>query len=86
MFLKQRCIGETLGEDNIVEIRFKDLNKDVPVEPARYIRNHVVEVSRIKGPLDSWTVKVLKGPTIPSRGLYHNLDNDRGCILKMDRR
>ena len=41
-FLKAGYVGETLREDNTMEVIFEDLKKDVPVELERYIRNHVV--------------------------------------------
>ena len=50
--MKARCVVETLVEDNMVEVIFEDLKKDVPVELARYTRNHVVEASRRKGPFN----------------------------------
>ena len=31
-----------------MKVQFGDLKNDVPVELARYIRNHMVEASRIK--------------------------------------
>ena len=31
LFLKMWYVGETLGEDNITEVRFEDLEEDVPV-------------------------------------------------------
>ena len=61
--MKARYVGETLEEYNIAEVRFEDLKKDGLVEPARYIRNHVVEASRRKGPFNAWAVKVLKDHT-----------------------
>ena len=47
-FLEGKYAGETLGEDNIREVQFEYLKKDVPVELAIYIRNHVLEASRRK--------------------------------------
>ena len=70
LFLKARYVVETLGEDNSMEVRFEDLNRDVPVEIARYIRNHVLEASRRNGTLNAWEVKVLKGHTRAIRRLY----------------
>ena len=58
-----RYVGETLGEDNIIEVISEYLNKDVLVELVRYIRNHGVEASSRKVPFNSWSVKFLKGPT-----------------------
>ena len=76
-FLKAGYVGETLGEDNIMEVKFEDLNKDVPVELAQYIRNHVVEASMRKGPLNSWEVKVMKCHARAIRRLYRVKDIDR---------
>ena len=59
-FLKARYVGETLGEDNITEVGFEDLKKDVTFELARCTRHHVVEASRRKGHFKDWVVKVLK--------------------------
>ena len=67
--LKARYIGMTLGEDNIMKVTFEDLNKDVPFEIVRYIRNYVVDSSRIKGPFNAWAVKVLKSHTRDIRRL-----------------
>ena len=47
--MKARYVGETLGEHEIMEVIFEDLKKDVPVEPEKYIRKHVVEEYRRKG-------------------------------------
>ena len=56
-------VGDNLGEDNITEVWFEDLKKDVRVELARYIRNYVVEVSRRKGLLNAWSLKVVQDYT-----------------------
>ena len=77
MFLEARYVGETLGEDNIMEVLFEDLKKDVLVELVRYTRNHVVEASRIKVPFNVWTVKVLKGHTRSIRNSYFVKGVDR---------
>ena len=84
--MKTNYVGDTLGEDNITEVRFEDLNKDAPVELSRYIRNNVMELSRRKGPLNAWAVKFLKGHTRAIRRLYHVREIDRGYSMEMDRR
>ena len=81
MFLKSGCVGETLGEDNIMEVQFEYLKKYVPVELRRYIRNHVVEASRRKCPFNAWGVNVLKGHNRDIRRLYRVNDIDRGYRL-----
>ena len=63
LLLKERNFCGTLVEDNIKGVIFEDLNKDVPVELARYIRNHVVEASRRKGHFNAWALNFLKGNT-----------------------
>ena len=63
LLLKERNFCETLVEDNIKGVIFEDLNKDVPVELARYIRNHVVEASRRKVHFNAWALNFLKGNT-----------------------
>ena len=50
LFLKAGNVCETLEEDKIMDVRFEDLKKDVPVEISIYIRNHVMEASMIKVP------------------------------------
>ena len=52
--MKARYVGENLGEDKIKDVRFEDLEEDVPVELEKYIRNHVVDASEIKGPFNDW--------------------------------
>ena len=42
-FLEGEVFCDNLGEDNITEVQFEELKKDVPVEIEIYIRNHVVE-------------------------------------------
>ena len=79
--MKARYFGETLVEDNIMEVRFEDLNNDVPIELARYIRKHVVEASSIKGTFNAWVIKFLKGHTIDIRCLYHVTEVDKGYRL-----
>ena len=80
-FLKARYVGENLGEDNIMEVWFEDLKEDVPVELERYIRNHMVESSKIKGYLNDWEVKVIKVNTRSIRRLYRVKGIDRGYRL-----
>ena len=67
--LNARYVGETLGEDNIMEVTLEDLNKDVPFEIVRYIRNYVVDSSRIKVPFNAWVVIILKSHTRAIRRL-----------------
>ena len=74
-------VGENLVEDNIMVVRFEDLNKYLPVELARYIKNHMVEASMIKGPFNNWVFNVLKGHTIVIRFLYRVRYIGRGCRL-----
>ena len=81
LFFKVRYVGETLGEYNITEVRFEDLNKDAPVEISRYTRNHVIEVSKRKGPFDAWAVKVLKVHTRANMRLYNIRYIDRGYSM-----
>ena len=84
--MKARYVGKTLVKDNIVEVQFEDTKKDVPVEIARYIRNHVLEASREKGFFNAWGVKVLKGHTRAIRKLYRVRDIDRCYRLEISRR
>ena len=69
-FLQASYVGENLGEDNIMEVWFEDLKEDVPVELDIFIRNHVVESSKIKCHLNDWEVKVRKVNTRSIRRLY----------------
>ena len=71
LLLKEGYVDETLGEYNIIEVWFEDLNKDFLVELARYIRNHIVEVFRKKGTFNAWVVNVIKVHTSAIRSLYH---------------
>ena len=76
LLLKARYVVDTLGEDNSMEVWFEGLWKYVPAGLARYIRNYVLELSRIKGPLNDWVVKVIKGHTRAIRHLYCVMDID----------
>ena len=67
-----------------MDVIFEHLKKDVLVELARYIRNHVVEASRRKGPFNAWAIKVLKGHIITIRCLYHVKEVVRGYSLEMN--
>ena len=80
-FLGARYVGENLGEDNIMQVLFEDLKEEFPVELEKYIRNHVVESSRIKGNLNDWAVKVMKVNTRAIRRLYRVRGIDRGYRL-----
>ena len=84
--MEARYVGETLVEYIIMDIRFKDVNKDVPVELLRYIRNYVVEASGRKGPFNTWGFKVINGQNRSIRCMYPVRDIDWGYRLKMDRR
>ena len=81
-FFNMRYVGETLGEDNIIEVHFEYLKKYAPVKLKRYIRNHVVEASRRKCPFNAWGVNVLKGHNRDIRRLYRVNDIDRGYRLE----
>ena len=63
IFLKVGYFGDTLGEDNIIEVPFIILNKYVPIELSRYVDNYSAEVSRRKVIYNDWYKKVLKGHT-----------------------
>ena len=86
LFLKESYVVETLGEDNTVKVRFEDLEKDLPVELARYTLNCVLEASRRKVHFNAWAVKVLKGHIRAIRCLYCVKDIGRGYRLEIDRR
>ena len=81
LFLKEGYVFETLEEDNIMEVLFKYLKKGLPVEIARYIRYHVLWVSRRKVPFDYWAVKDLKGTIRSIRHVYRFKYIDRGYRL-----
>ena len=53
MLLKARYVGETLGENNTIEVRSEDLMKYVPFELEIYIRNYVIEAYRRMDDLSS---------------------------------
>ena len=80
-FLKASYVGDSLVEYNITEVWFEDLNKDVVVEQARYIKDHVLVASRRKGPFNAWAVKAIKGHTISIRRLYCVKEINRGYRL-----
>ena len=84
--MKAGYVGNNLGEDNITEVWFEDLKKDVPFKLARYIRNYVVEASGRKGPFNTWGFKVINGQNRSIRCMYPVRDIDWGYRLKMDRR
>ena len=77
LFLKERYVRETLGEDNTMEVPFLEQKKDFPVELARYIRNYVVETSRREGHFNAWAVNVLKVHTRDIRYIYRVKDISR---------
>ena len=84
--MKARYGGETLGEVEIMEVIFEDIEEDVPVELARFIRNHVLDASMIKGTFNDWKLKVIKGNNGAIRRLYRVQDIGRGYSLEMARR
>ena len=83
--MKARYVGDTTGKDNITEVLFEYQKEDFTVKLARNIRNHVVETSRRKVPLNDWAIKVLKGYTRAIRCLYRLKDIDRGYMPEMAR-
>ena len=85
-YLKARYVGENLGEDNIMEVWFEDIKEDVLVEIYIFIRNHVVESSKIKGHLNDWEINVIKVNTRSIWRLYRVKGIDRGYRLWMYRR
>ena len=60
-----------------MEFIFEDIKKDVPVQLAKYIINHVVEAYIRKVPFNSWMVKVIKGHNRAIRHLYCVKDSVR---------
>ena len=84
--MKSRCVGETMGEDNIVEVRFEEINKDIPIELWKYIRANAVEASRRKVPFNSWSIKVIKDNTRSIRCLYRVKSVDMVYRIEMARR
>ena len=70
ILLKGGYVGDTLGKDNIIEVPFIILKKDLPIELVRYVNNCVVEASRQKVLYNSWSTKVLKGQTRAVKNLY----------------
>ena len=42
-FLKVRYFVDTLGKDSIKLVPFSTLNKYIPIELARYVKNYAVE-------------------------------------------
>ena len=39
MFLKVGCVGDTIVKDNIIEVPFIVLKRDVPIELEIYVNN-----------------------------------------------
>ena len=85
-FFKARYFGETLVEDDTMEVWFEYPKKDVPIELARYIRNHVVEAFRRKVPFNAWAFNVLKCHTRAIRRLYSYREIDMSYRLDMSGR
>ena len=84
--MKERYVGETLGEDIIVEVRFEDLKSNVLVELLRYIINSVLVESSRKVTVNSCAVNFIKVHAIYIRQLYRVKEIDRGHNLEMARR
>ena len=53
LLLKTGYVVRTLVEDNIMEVWFEDLKKDLMVELERYIINYVIEASSRKVSLNA---------------------------------
>ena len=73
MLLKVGYIEDTFVEYNVIEVPYSILKKYVPIELARYVKNHVfipVEASRRKGVYNVWSTNVIKGHTIDVKHLY----------------
>jgi len=70
--LTVKYIGET--QDDVLEVPFKILKKDVPLELAKYIRDNVVE-SRRSGHFNTWATNVIKthGRTVRRMRRYYNV-------------
>ena len=70
MFFKVRYVGGTVVKDNIIEVPFIILKKDVHIELARYVDNYIIEASRRKVVYNAWSTKVIKGHTRAVKRLY----------------
>ena len=72
LILKVKFSGES---DNVLDIPFSTLKKDVPLELAKYIREKVVE-SRRKGRYNTWALDFIKNHSRAVRRLYrvYNVD------------
>ena len=72
LMLKVRYQGE---KDNVLDIPFSVLKKDVPLELAKYVRDHVVE-SRRKGRYNTWALDFIRNHSRAIRRLYriYNVD------------
>ena len=81
--LKVKYIGETLGRDNIIDVLFEDLKRDILVELERDIINHVFQESSTKGSFNAFAVIVLKAHTISNSCLYRFRYIDMACGLEM---
>ena len=84
--MKDRYVGETPGEDIIVEVRFEDLKNNVLVELLRYIINSVLVASSRKVTVNAYAVNCIKVHAIYIRQLYCVKEIDRGHKLEMARR
>lgn len=84
LVLKARYQGHITGE-NIVEIPFSILKKDVPLECARYIRNYVVE-NRRHGNYNTWALNMIKKHTRAIRRLYRSYNIDKSMRVCKTRR
>jgi hypothetical protein len=75
-FLNGKLILKTryrsINDEDILEVPFGILKKDVPLELAKYIKNYVIEEKRGKGFFMEWSTKMLKMHSQCVKRLHHS--------------
>lgn len=86
LLLKARYQGQSSGE-NVMEVPFRLLRKDVPLECAKYIRQHVIDSNRrSQGPHTEWANKFIKQHSRATRRLYRIYNIDASMRYQRSRR
>jgi hypothetical protein len=68
LILTVKYQGESMGE-HILEVPFAVLKKDIPLELAKYVRDHVLD-RKVNGFYNQWANKTIKAHTRCIKRLY----------------
>jgi hypothetical protein len=84
LILKVRYQGATMGE-HVIEVPFGVLKKDVPLELAKYVRDHVLDEKR-NGHYNQWAKKTIQTHGRCVRRLYRSYNIDKAVRVNRTRR